>query len=220
MNRTDVFIGLTMVAAVGGVVTAAALRNPLIVGLTVWSILSAQVAYALLARHTLLRWLVVMGVVTGLLELWADWVHVVHVGSIAYEDYFFLRVLASPSYMPAGWALTTVQFGYIALRLQPRLGGILAAGLAGLVGAGIPPLYEELAAPAGAWHYIGSPRVPILGHHCPWWIVGTYATCITLMAAVALLCYKKRAWARAVMAGIYAGGAIVLSGLIWYSLIG
>lgn len=220
MNRTDAFIGLSMLAAVGGVALAAAFRNPLIAGTSACVIFGAQVLYAWLTGHQQMRWLLVMGVVAGILELWGDWVHVTHVGSIAYEDFYFFPLLASPSYMPLGWALTTVQFGYIALRLQPRFGPLVAAILSGVIGAGIPPMYEELAAPSGAWHYIGSPRVPILGHNCPWWIVGTYGTCIALMAAAALLFYQERAWPRAVMAGIYAGSAIAMSGLIWYSLVG
>jgi hypothetical protein len=55
--------------------------------------------------------LLVFGLVAGVLELWADRVHVVYFHSVLYTDYFGLKLLASPSYMPIAWWLTVVQFG-------------------------------------------------------------------------------------------------------------
>jgi hypothetical protein len=49
------------------------------------------------------------------LELWAGWVHVEHLVSLVYTDYFGFRLLSSPSYMPVGWWLTVVRFGYLRL---------------------------------------------------------------------------------------------------------
>ena len=61
------------------------------------------------------------GLVAGVLELWADWVHVVYFHSLVYTDYFGFHLLASPSYMPIAWWLTVVQFGYLALRLADSI---------------------------------------------------------------------------------------------------
>jgi hypothetical protein len=40
------------------------------------------------------------------------------------------------------------------------------------------------------------------------------------IATMALLNYRPRDWGRAVIAGIFAGGAFLLSGVFWYVLLG
>jgi len=70
-----------------------------------------------------------------------------------YTDYFGFKLLASPSYMPIGWWMTAVQFGYFGLRLSDHWPAWAAVGAPTALGMTLPPWYEELAAPARAWFY-------------------------------------------------------------------
>jgi hypothetical protein len=80
-------------------------------------------------RSPRLAWLLAFDLVVGMLELWADWVHVTYFGSLVYTDCFGFRLVASPSYMPVGWWLTSVQFGYLARRLADHWPRWKAVGL-------------------------------------------------------------------------------------------
>ncbi len=163
-----------------------------------------------------LAWLL-FGLVAGLLELWADWIHVEHFGSLVYTDYFGVRLLSSPVYMPVGWWLTCVQFGYIALRLSERWGQWKTAGLVALLGMGLPPWYEEFAAPARAWYYTTS---RLMLSNTPVWIILTYGGCMFGIAMMVLVNYHAKAWAKAVAAGWFTAASFMLSGVFWYSLLG
>src|SRR5215469_6863550 len=62
------------------------------------------------------------------------------------------ELLASPSYMPIGWWLTVVQFGYLGLRLADLWPAWAAVGVPTALGMTLPP-YEEFAPSARAWYY-------------------------------------------------------------------
>jgi hypothetical protein len=109
-----------MVLTLGGVILGALLVEPRVFGITALTVIALPFIIWFVTRSLRSSWLLVFGLVAGVLELWADWVHVVYFCSVLYAASFGFRLLASPSYMPIAWWLTVVQFGYLALRLVDR----------------------------------------------------------------------------------------------------
>lgn len=195
----------------------AILAEPRAFGITAVVVISLLLIAWYKTRSPKLAWLLVFGFIAGLLELWADWVHVTYLKSLIYTDYFGFKLLASPSYMPIGWWLTVVQFGYLGLRLTDRWPIWKAVGLLTLLGMTLPPWYEEFAAPARAWHY--SPQGIMLSN-TPLWIILTYGGCMFAIGSAAVLLYSPRAWRRAVLGGIFTGASLMFSGVFWFSVFG
>ncbi len=217
LNVEDRLVIGSMVVTMGGVVLGALLSEPRSFGITALIVITMLIAGWRVTRSSRLAWLLLFGLVAGVLELWADWVHVTYFGSLVYTDYFGFRLLASPLYMPVGWWLTVVQFGYLGLRLGERWSQWKVVGLITLLGMSLPPWYEEFAAPARAWYYATSG--PMLSH-TPVWIIFTYGGCMFAIATMALVFYRPREWGRAVLAGIFTGAGIMFSGVVWFSLLG
>ena len=206
----------SMAAALVGVGMGALLAAPHFFGITALAVISLLIIGWRVTRGPRLAWLLLFGLVACILVLWVDWVHVVHFRSLVYTDYFGFRVLASPSYMPIGWWLTVVQFGYLALRLSDIWPRWVAVGLVTVMGMTVPPWYEEFAAPANAWYYTTSG--PMLSH-TPVWIIVTYGGCMFAVAVMALTYYAPRNWIGAVAGGIFTAAGIMLSGVIAYALL-
>lgn len=200
-----------------GIALGALLGQARLFGITALAVFAVLLLGTLLTRSPRLAWLLPFGAVVGVLELWADWVHVVALHSLVYTDAFGFTLLASPSYMPVGWCVTAVQFGYLALRLRERWPAWLTVGGLALLGILIPPWYEQLAAPAHAWHY--TTPGPMLGQ-TPVWVIFTYGGCMFFIATAALTWYAARAWDRALLAGIFAGAGVLLSSVVAISLLG
>jgi hypothetical protein len=79
------------------------------------------------------------------------------------------------------------------------------------------PWYEEFAAPARAWYYTtGGPMLS----HTPAWIILTCEGCMFAIATMALDFYRPRDGRRTVLAGIFTGAGIMLSAVLWFSLLG
>ena len=207
----------SMVMTMAGVTAGAILRAPHAFGVTVLLVISLLVGGWVLTGSRRLAWLLLFGLVAGLLELWADWIHVEHLGSLVYTDYFGFRLLASPSYMPVGWWLTVVQFGYVAVRLADRWRPWQAVTAVTLLGMALPPWYEEFAAPARAWHYT---TTGLALSNTPLWVIFTYGGCTFSIATAALLLYRCGRWPRALAGGFFTGAGIMLSGVFWFSLLG
>lgn len=206
-----------MLLTLGGIMLGAVLSEPHAFGVTALVVILFLIVLWRVTRDQRLGWLLAFGLVAGILELWADWVHVAHFGSLVYTDYFGFKLLASPSYMPVGWWLTLVQFGYLALRFRDRWQPWIAVSLLTALGMTFPPWYEEFAHPAQAWHYTTSG--PMLSN-TPLWIILTYGGCMFAAAVMVLLWYRPRSWHRAVLAGIFTAAGMLLSGVIWYALLG
>ncbi len=217
LNTIDRWIIGSMLLTLGGVILGAILVEPRAYGITALVVMSLLLAGWAIHRDPRLAWLLVFGLVAGVLELWADWVHVTHFGSLVYTDYFGFRILASPSYMPVGWWLTVVQFGYLGLRLAERWPAWRAIGLLTVLGMLLPPWYEEFAAPARAWYY---PAGSVMLSNTPVWIILTYGGCMFAIATLAVLLYAPRAFGRAVVGGIFTGASLMLSGVFWFSILG
>ena len=217
LSPADRLVAISLAAALGGVAVAAAAERPALIGVTAILVLSLLLAGAWATRSLRLAWLHVMGAVGGVLELGVDWLHVEHLGTLVYTHYLGLRLLASPWYMPLGWWLTIVQFGWLGLRLAERLPRGAAIGLVALAGALIPPWYEELAAPAKAWHYTTSgPRLS----NTPLWVPLAYAGCMASIAAAAIAAWREAMWGRAVLAGVVTAIGLTFSGLAALAALG
>lgn len=216
-RRLDRLVGISIVLTLGGIMLGAALGEPHAFGVTALGVLIFLVFVWRLTGDPRLGWLLFFGLVAGVLELWADWVHVIHFGSLVYTDYFGFKLLASPSYMPVGWWLTVVQFGYLALRLRDVWRPWKAIFLVTTLGMALPPWYEEFAAPAQAWYYTtGGPMIS----NTPVWIIFTYGGSMFAVALAATEGYQRRSWGRAAVAGFFAAAGILFSGVVWYAILG
>jgi hypothetical protein len=217
LSAEDRWIVGSMVLTVTGIVSGAVRRDPRAFGITTIAVIGVLLVGSAVTRSPRFAWLLLFGLVGGILELWADWVHVVYFQSLVYTHDFGVVLLSSPSYMPLGWWLTIVQFGYLALRLSETWSRRSAIGLVTIVGALLPPWYEELAFRAGAWHYRPSPWMLA---HTPGWIIFTYAGCAFAIATLAIVFYHPRAWGRAVLAGLFTAGSLMFSSVFWYATMG
>ena len=217
LRAEDRLVFGSLIITMAGVMLGAIVRAPHAFGVTALLVIALLVGGWVFTGSRRLAWLLLFGLVAGLLELWADWVHVEHFGSLVYTDYFGFRLLSSPSYMPVGWWLTVVQFGYVALRLADGWRPWQAVAAVTLLGMALPPWYEEFAAPARAWHY--TTAGPALSN-TPIWVIFTYGGCAFSIATAALLLYRRGSWPHALAGGFFAGAGIVLSGVFWFSLLG
>jgi len=217
LTAEDRLVISSMVLTMGGVILGAWLAEPRTFGITALAVISLLLGGWRVTQSRRLAWLLLFGLITGVLELWADWLHVVYFRSLVYTDDFGFRLLASPSYMPIGWWLTVVQFGYVGLRLLERWPPWMAVGLVSVLGMVLPPWYEEFAAPARAWHYMPS---RLMLSHVPVWVIGAYGGCMFTIATMAWVFYRPQAWGRAVLGGIFTGAGLMFWGAFWFAWLG
>jgi hypothetical protein len=217
LNSEDRLIIGSLLLTLAGIILGALLAEPRLYGITALAVIGVLIMGYYLTRSPRLAWLLLFGLIAGILELWSDWVHVAQIGSLVYTDYFGFRLLESPAYMPIGWWLTSVQFGYLALRLSDRWPRWAAVGLVTVLGMSLPPWYEEFAAPARAWYYTTS---RLMLSNTPVWVIFTYGGCMFGTGTMALLCYRPEAWGRAVLGGIFTAAGFMLSSVFWYVLLG
>jgi hypothetical protein len=217
MTIEDRWIIVSITLTLSGIVLGALFAEPRMFGITALTVIGLLLIVWSVTHSVRLSWLLLFGLIAGVLELWADWVHVVYFHSVVYADYFGFQLLASPSYMPIAWWLTVVQFGYLGLRLADRWPAWVAVGVPTVLGMTLPPWYEEFAAPARAWFY---PPHGVMLSHTPLWIIFTYGGCMFAIASSAVLLYRPRAWGRAVIAGLFSGASIMFSSVIWFALLG
>jgi hypothetical protein len=207
----------SMLLTLAGIIIGAIAANPNAFGITVIVVFVLLLVAWAVTRSPRVGWLLVFGLVGGILELWADWLHVTHLHSLVYTSYFGFKLFESPSYMPLGWCVTIVQFGYLALRLSEFWPTPLTVAVLSLLGMSLPPWYEELAAPAQAWHYTTR---GIMLSHTPLWIILTYGGCMFFISTLALWSYAPHAWGKAIVGGICTGAGIMFSAVFWFSLLG
>ena len=200
-----------------GILLGAILREPKSYGFTAIVVIVILIAGTYIIRSPRLSWLLVFGATAGVLELWADWIHVASLHSLVYTDYFGFKLLESPAYMPIGWWLTCVQFGYIALRLSEKWSNRMVVAIISMMGMLLPPWYEEFAKPARAWYYTTS---HFLVSNTPVWIILTYGGCMFGIATMTLLLYSPNQWGRAIVAGIFAAASFMFSAVFWYTFLG
>jgi hypothetical protein len=216
LNSEDRWIIISTIMSLAGVALAALLRNPAPIGISVFVILGFLLLAQQKTKSSRIAWLLVFGFVAGFVELLADWIHVRTYQSLVYNDYFGLKIAASPSYMPFGWCITVLQFGYLALRLAELKPAFIAIGIPALLGFLFPPWYEELAAPAGAWKYA---PYGITFSHTPLWVILTYGGCMFSVASAAITFYKPFIWSKAILAGFFCGASFLFWSVLWFALL-
>lgn len=217
LTYEDRLVGLSIILTLAGIILGAVFRNPNIIGMTAILVIVVLLLGWVLTRSTRLAWLLIFGLTAGVLELWADWVHVTQIRSLIYTNYFGFQLLASPSYMPIGWWLTVVQFGYLALRLNEQWPRWVSIGVVSLLGMALPPFYEELATSAKAWFY---PPSGVMVSNTPLWVILTYGSCMFGIATMAVINYRPRGWSQAIIGGIFTAASFLLSGVFWYTVLG
>jgi hypothetical protein len=217
MTPEDKLISVSILVTFGGIILGSLIREPGMYGVTAIIVILLMVIGTYLIRSPRLAWLLVFGLTAGVLELWADWIHVARLHTLVYTDYFGFKLLESPSYMPIGWWLTCVQFGYLALRLSERWSSGVVVAMISMLGMLLPPWYEEFAKPARAWYYTTH---HLLISNTPLWIILTYGGCMFGIAMMTLLCYSPRQWGRAVAGGVFTAASFMLSAVFWYTLLG
>ena len=216
MSKEDRWIIGSLILSFIGVVSAALLKDPRPIGMSVFVIVPLLILAWHQTRSPRLAWLLIFGAVAGFGELWADWIHVEYFHSLVYLNYFGFKLLASPLYMPFGWWLTVVQFGYFALRLAERWRSSTAMMIITLLGMLLPPWYEQFAAPARAWYY--TPHGMMLSH-CPLWIIFTYGGCMFSIASATILLYQAQSWFRAIIGGFFVSASFMFWGAFWFAII-
>lgn len=149
---------------------------------------------------SILKSLLLFGLVAGLTELAADWWLVSITHTLTYTPWGpFL--IDSPAYMPMSWAGILLSMGFFGWALHRRYGlgmGMLASTL--ITGVYVPT-YEALAHYAGWWTYSGcSMWGPV-----PWYIiVGEALIGLSLVPLVGIVLDTKSIW-RTILAGVTAG---------------
>lgn len=217
LNKEDRIVVGSMVLTMCGVICGALLARPSVFGISTLIVIIILFVGWRITQSERLGWLLLFGFVTGLTELLSDWLHVDHLRSLVYTDYFGFKVLSSPSYMPVGWWLTVVQFGYLAMRLSDYLSQWAVVSIISVLGMSIPPWYEEFAVPAKAWHYT---TTSFTLSHTPVWVIFTYGGCMFSISTIALLYKHYSSYRSAVVCGIFAGAGIMFSGVLWFALLG
>jgi hypothetical protein len=114
LNNEDRLIGLSMVLTLGGISLGSASKEPKFLGYTALLVITILILGWVLTKSGRLAWLLIFGFVAGFLELWADWLHVTHLGSLVYTDYFGFR---GPIWIPCTAAERTMAF--MVLRRDP-----------------------------------------------------------------------------------------------------
>jgi hypothetical protein len=206
LTSEDFLVLGSLALTLAGITLGALFAAPAAFGGTALLVLVLLLAGQYVSGSPRLAWLLAFGLVAGVVELWADWVHVTQLHTLVYTDYFGFRLLASPAYMPVAWCI-----------MVAHLPAWLTVALLSLLGLSLPPWYEQLAAPAQAWHY--ATWGPMLSH-TPLWIIGTYGICMFAIASGALVFYRKGAWGRALLGGFFVGTALLFASVFWFSLLG
>ena len=217
LNKEDCIVVGSMVLTMSTVILGALLAKPSVFGIGSLVVIMLLFAGWRITQSGRLKWLLLFGFVIGIAELLPDWLHVVHLGSLVYTDYFGFKLLASPSYMPVGWWLTVVQFGYLSIRLSDYLPQWIVVSIISVLGMSIPPWYEEFAAPAKTWYYTTT-RFTI--SHTPVWVIFTYGGCMFCISIIALLHQRYSSYGGAVVCGMFTGAGIMFSSVLWFALLG
>jgi hypothetical protein len=169
------------------------------------------IGFVLLKRDRLLARFILFGLVVGFTELAADAWLVDFTHTLDYSIGGGPMIWRSPVWMPFAWEVVAVQFGYLGLRLQERLGGWGLAAI-GLLGAVNIPYYEEMARRINWWRYSGCRMISGTPYYI---IVGE----LMIALAFALLVRRFRTnVAGALWAGVAGGAAIFVSYAIAYEL--
>lgn len=110
------------------------------------------VAHIIRERDVFLAKLLLFGIVAGFAELPSDYFSVGMKDVLVYPDVGPF-IWTSPAYMPFGYSVLMVQFGWLSRWFYRRWGMPRALLFAGLLGVVNVPFYEYFAKGAGFWYY-------------------------------------------------------------------
>ncbi len=97
LRGEDRLVGFSLALTLAGVILAAALAPPTLIGFTGRGVIALLLAGWRLLASERLGWLLLFGLVAGVIERWADWVHVAQFGALVYTHCLGFRLLESPS---------------------------------------------------------------------------------------------------------------------------
>jgi hypothetical protein len=85
LNTEDRWVLLSMGITLGGIILGAILAQPRAFGITALLVLGLLLIAWRWTHSPRLAWLLLFGLMAGVLELWADWVHVVYFHSLVLQ---------------------------------------------------------------------------------------------------------------------------------------
>ncbi|MBC8142509.1 MAG: hypothetical protein H7Y38_13845 [Armatimonadetes bacterium] len=156
------------------------------------------------------------GFCLGVVELIADALCVRFTGTLDYRIAKSAMIWESPWWMPVAWMLVGTQIGYFGTRFIERFGLGRGAALSAVVGAVNIPFYEEMARYAHWWEYQFCRMLP--GTHTPVYIVIAELVIGCALAPCARVALRGTSWRGATIAGIVAGIATIIGGLIGFGI--
>ena len=171
--------------------------------------------YAWCARDRTLGRLLAATIAFGAVELLADFLCVHCTGTLDYTVARSALVLASPWWMPLSWAVVAVQIGVCADAAIRRFGPVRGTLLGSLLGAGLIPLYEELAWGARWWQY----RSCLCIGHTPVYIVVAEAVIGVGLAGLGYRVLRGCTLLAACRLGVAAGLTAILGGTVGWGVV-
>src|SRR5262249_24743140 len=94
LSADDLLVLGSLAVTLAGLALGALFATPAAFGITALLVFVLLVSGQYLTHSPRLAWLIVFGLVAGVVELWADWLHVTQLHSLIYTDYFGFRLLA------------------------------------------------------------------------------------------------------------------------------
>ncbi|MBC7804518.1 MAG: hypothetical protein H7145_00005 [Akkermansiaceae bacterium] len=158
--------------------------------------------------------LLLFGACLGIVELVADALCVRFTGTLDYSVANSRMIWESPWWMPLAWMLVGSQIGYLGARFIERVGLWRGAILSAIIGAINIPFYEEMARYAHWWEYQFCRMLP--GTHTPVYIVVAELIIGLSLGPLARIALRKPSWRGAAIAGLLAGLATIIGGLVGF----
>ena len=128
---------------------------------------------------------IILGLVAGFVELWADWWLVHGTKTLVYAE--GPLIFASPIYMPGCWAEVLFQIGILGYWLRTKMSLWATMALTSLIAGINIPLYESLAKKADWWIYVDTPMI----WDAPWYIILGEAFLGPVLVYCAILMHEK-----------------------------
>ncbi len=172
------------------------------------------ILYLFSKKDVLVGKIMLLAIIAGFVELFADRWLVVFTKTLVYNDGGFF-ILSSPLYMPFAWGVALTQTAYIGWRIL-KISGLTSAVLfTGLLGTAIIPVYEWWAKGAVWWYYQNCHMLGVVPYYI---IMGEFLIISGLVLFLYLL--EKSSWQLVLLFGIAHGLWIWVCYFISYSLLG
>ena len=172
------------------------------------------ILYVLIRRDYFVCKIILLAIIAGFVELFADWWLVAVTKTLVYcaGGPF---ILSSPLYMPFAWGTVLTQTAYIGWRILKTLGLIHAIIYTGFLGAATIPFYEWWANGAMWWYYKNCRMIGVVPYYI---IIGEFFIASGLVFILSLM--EKRSFWLVLFFGTAQGLWIWLCYFVSYSLLG